>query len=640
MPKPSPEQIVKDARRLRDERFSRRNKALALYDLLRFGQTNVAVPIQYQKTAEQYHTPALQEEGRAIATSLSAAPVPHAPPPSPQMQPQTTKMENFLMAAHQQLEALNGHIWWKAGLAQIHQKIGWIKAPIKRGYYKNAPTPPQADAENYADDLLAFQDENEAYKKEAGIGELVDYGFEATSTTFPVGDVANPLRIYSIKEVDEMELIAKYDLVRDNQGRLSQLPKDAVIPAGTPVLSTRGADGRKITFIEYWDKDWCCQLIENPNFNRQNSSTMPLVLDEWEHKGSRVPWFACPAFENEVLTEEHKFESPLNGIEKEAAMYNRLRTMADNVNFLTAYPSWQIETPADGAQFLDDAGQPKVQLDFQPGMIFQNMPGGRVLPLPMNAGSMMPVELAAAEARMNKYSLADIARGISPGADTANSTIAQLKRLQKSSLDPLAQNRASQAREMYRYWLSAIKESGEQVYVYSQTAGEMIDLAPEDIVTLNIQVKVEPDTGNDRLIETKAYLELLLSGVIGDLEFYEEGMGKENPEEWARSAALFRLFKVIEPQLQQQVLANLGNTQAIAQMIAASQAGGSAKDAIPGIMGQVGQQQNGQGQGSGGQPRAMGVRSPAAQETTQPAQAAGFEAHGNPVIPPGNIFGG
>ncbi|MEG7772324.1 hypothetical protein U2088_15420, partial [Listeria monocytogenes] len=90
------------------------------------------------------------------------------------------------------------------------------------------------------------------------------------------------------------------------------------------------------------------------------------------------------------------------------------------------------------------------------------------------------------ESRLRQFSLSEIAKGVSPGADTANSTISQLRRLQRSAMEPLSKNDAIQAREMYRFWLSRIKNTrgeglGETVYVYSKESGEMIDLSPDEI---------------------------------------------------------------------------------------------------------------------------------------------------------------
>jgi hypothetical protein len=192
----------------------------------------------------------------------------------------------------------------------------------------------------------------------------------------------------------------------------------------------------------------------------------------------------------------------------------------------------------------------------------------------------------------------------------------------------MADNAARQAREMFKFALSRIREGDAgTVSVYDKASGDMIELSPEDVITLNVQVTVKPDTGTDDLINTKHLSELRQLGYITGLEFHE-GRGKPNPEEFVRGEVLERFWMLQEPTLHQLVLANLGDTGAIAQLIAANQETGDARSAVQGIMQQIsernGKQATGIGSGGGGMPRAEGVRSPAAQQTTQPELSGGY----------------
>lgn len=245
----------------------------------------------------------------------------------------------------------------------------------------------------------------------------------------------------------------------------------------------------------------------------------------------------------------------------------------------------------------------------------------------MEAGNDLLQDVLASDARMKQWSLDPVAKGVSPGADTANSAISQLSRRQRSQLERLAKNRALQAREMYKFRLERLMEFGEMVYVYDEgTSKRMpreIGLAPEMVVSRNVHVKYEPDTGIDNLLEEKQAAELTQLGLIPEVEFHER-RGKENPEQFMFANTVERLRKTLEPVVLQQVVAALGLTDAINRMIEENAQSGDARNAVPGIMGeaegmQQGQLPTGMGQGSPGMPRTEGVRSPALQQTTQPS---------------------
>jgi hypothetical protein len=147
----------------------------------------------------------------------------------------------------------------------------------------------------------------------------------------------------------------------------------------------------------------------------------------------------------------------------------------------------------------------------------------------------------------------------------------------------------------------------------------MIPLAPEDIVTYNVQAKVAPDTGQDMLIEEKQAAEMLSMGLITEIEFHER-RGKENPEQYAEANVNQRAWMTNEQKIQTMVLANLGDVNAIGQLIAANQETGDASSAIPSIMQQIqqGKAPSSIGTGSPGMPRGDSVRDPAIDVNTQP----------------------
>lgn len=630
--RPNPQTILRDARRLKDERFSERNADLKERREYRFRKKKPKIPDAYNDTAVVFMSAEIEEQGRQVAALVYAPPVVHIPPPTPEDQALTTKGELFTHAAFQELEAANGSVGWVNTLAQIHDRFSVIYFGAKRKPYAGQPKSPETD-----EGLLAFDDANERYKKEAGISAAFDFRHVPTDSFLYVGNYRNPVEVYEWKDVDERELVAKYGLSKEPDGQLS-LPKDVTtLPSGPPAEEGTRGQARMLTVVEYWDREWCMIVVQNVGANwRGGKDGAALVLEEWKHGWGRVPYFCAPAFENEMLDEALRFESPLDGLYAEIPEYNNRRTMFTNTAALLSYPTWQRVTKDVNDAMLDAKGEPLVETKFKAGVIYHPKAGSEIMPVPMQVGPQLLQELLAMEQRIQKYSLSPVAKGESPGADTANSAITQLRRLQRSALAPLNMNQSNQYRDMFQFMYRRIRgtedgDIGETVYVYSEKAGQMVGLGPDDIVTLNIQVKVAPDTGQDNLIEEKQAAEMRKLGYLTAIGFYER-IGKENPEEWVRAETLERFWINNETTLFTQVLANLGDQQAINRLIAANQQTGDARNAIPSIVEQIkaGQtaQDGGMGSGSPDMPRAMGSLSPAVAQTTQPGFDGGENALG------------
>lgn len=619
--KPTPDQIIKDARKLED-RFKMRQADLRERSALRYGNYEIEIPLAYRKTSEVFKSPVIREEGRQLLALIQAQPVLHVPPPEPEMQAKTTTMEKFGSASLQELQDCYGAIDAQCASAQIHEKIGWIYLGMKRDYY--------ADRPEDTGDIFEYTAALDAYKRSTGIDSLFEMRFVPTQTMFHTGPVWNPSRVYEIKDVDEFDLIAQYGIKVDDRGEWS-MPEVTTLPSGeepdTPQESLSAS--RTLKFIEYWDKSWCFLLCVNP-LKGWLAKDQVFVIDSWEHNWGRVPYFARPAFETDQTEEAKKFESPLDGLYAEIKTYNRVRTILSSVSYMTGFAPLKVVTKEGNDLILDENNKPKVFLEFEPGKPTQLGVGQDVLPVIVSPeASILQNEVAASESRIIQYSLSQIAKGVSPGSDTANSALSTLRRMQRSSLQTLNANQARQYRELFKFMFERIlgktgEGIGEPVFVYSQPQSDLVRLAPEDIVTLNIQVKSDADQGQDALIEEKAALEAYQLGAITELEYHTR-RGKENPEEYVKATALDRLRRSFEPELFQGIKALFGQSSALAALVAENRASGDASKAIPGILNTIqgiqdpsGDQGNGMGEGSAMMPRQEAVRSPAVQGTTQP----------------------
>ena len=627
--RPDPQQILADANKLKTERFAKRDTELKARSDERYNLTTVDIPAAYKKTAKQHNSNIIEDEGRQVGTLIYAIPVPHLAPSSPEQQPLTTKVEQFLSAALQELEAANGPVWWQKTLAQVHDKIGWVYTMPRRVPYKGQPEAP--NGEDFAA-TEEWQVKNDRYKQDAGISAVIDYRFVPTNTAYHVGPVYNPHRFYEVKEIPERDLMDAYGIVKDYDGSYSKRTEEiTTTPSGYP--EGRGGAESLIKVVEYWDKDWCMIVAESTKMTmfglRQVKSAF--VLEEWEHNKGRVPYFPCPAFVTEQLDEDKRFAGPIDGIYNEMPEHKRLMTMMDNVAHQTAFASYQLETQKDGDPVVDDNPMSLTFKELEPGKIKLFPPGSKLTVIPMAQEiAVLASQLQASQARLERYQLSPVAKGVSPGADTANAAISNLHRFQLSTLDPMAESSSLQAQAIFKFWLECIRDIGETVFVFDSNTDSQLSLNATEIVSVNVQAKATPDQGQFQLLIEKHAMELWLSGAITELQMHEM-MGKENPEEYVVANQVERLRKTLDPIIQQQVVASLGMMDAVNAMIQENAQSGDARNAVQPLMEQAkgmqdGQAPTGMGSGAPGQPRDQnaGVRTSTTDVNTQEAMAGGY----------------
>ena len=657
---PTAGEVEKLARRLHAERFQKRDLLYAHKMRLRMRQEDPFVPEAYDKTATRYKSPQLNADGNRMVRMLTVDTVPTVTPPPQDWQPPadtdadletpleeekerdpqqvSAKMAKWLSNVKKELECYCDHAQVKSIQGQVFKGVGWIKTMPKRAYFKSYP---KAESED-PDELLRYADATERYKQSVSVADAFEYRNVPSETVYFTGHPGDPSVLMEIKLVDELSLMLDYNLTKDKNGNYVDV---TTLPVGQNEYRPTYA-GARVHVIEYWDREWSLAVVASKKYidsfsegntgvqsgtginqmQANHSNAKSFKLDAWHHNFGRVPYFCAPFYETDSLLEEERFLSPLEELYAETPYNNQLRTMASNVAYLTGYPSHVLETTEAGDLIIDDKGQRKTHIDLQPAKILQLAPGQKLAATPLPVGEAFVAEVQASDQRMERYSISALSKGSSPGADTANSALSQLRRQLADDLDLGAKGIAIQNRQMMQFWVQSVRDYfQETIYARDPEAGDLVALDPDDCVTMAIDVEVKPDMGSDQMIVEKHYLEMAQLGKIDELEFHTR-RGVDNPEEYVMRTANDRMRLSMEPYFQQQLMANLGMLGAIQRLAQANQASGKAADAIPGIMAdytamQQGKQPTGMGVGSPNAPRAMGVRSPAAQETTQPEMA-------------------
>lgn len=596
-------EILAAARRLYDDHFSQRNIMLKERADERFNKTTVEIPEAYRKTTSQPKSNILDDEGRQIGTLVYAIPTPHLTPPTPQDQPATTKVEQFLIAMHQELEEANGPVWWQCTLAQVHENIGWIYFAPKKVAYKGQPKAVGDDADIEAQADYAIK--NTQFKRDAGISAVFDYQYAVTGTVLHKGPVYNPHCVYIWKEVPASELKQKYGVQKSRDGAFEKVEAGAA----TGYAMDTGKAEATITVVEFWDKDECVIVAQESRSTWMGTREAKggYELTRWAHNFGRVPYFARPAFNSEQLDADKMFTGPLDGLYMEIGRFKRILARLEAVSYQTAFSPLKITTKEGNEGIMDDNGQPLAFLELIPGKARQLAPGQDVAPVGQSPEVQnLYAELAECRQAIERYTLSPVSKGVSPGADTANAALSNLHRFQLSTLDPMAKEISRQGKAMYRFALEQIKKMQETVYVLNAEEDAYLSLSAEDIISVNVQAKAVPDQGQQQLLIEKHAAELKQLGLITLEEMYTM-WGKENPEEHVLNLRAAQLFEGLWPVIQQQITTDLGMMDAINAMTQAQEQTGDARNAVPQLMQQA-EQMNGMGSGSAGQPRTPGIR--------------------------------
>ena len=610
------QEILAAARKLYDDHFATRNTVLKERADERFNRTTVEIPPAYQKITSQPKSNILDDEGRQIGTLVYAIPTPHLTPPTPQDQPATTKVEQFLIAMHQELEEAYGPVWWQCTLAQVHENIGWIYFAPKKVAYAGQPKAPKDGAD--LAEMVDYDLKNTQFKRDAGISAVFDYQYTVTGTVLHKGPVYNPHCVYIWKEVPASELKQKYGVQKAQNGAFEKV--EAGSATGYPIDT--GKAETTITVVEYWDKKECVIVAQESRSTWMGAREVKgaYELTRWEHNLGRVPYFARPAFNSEQLDADKMFTGPLDGLYMEIGRFKRILARLEAVSYQTAFSPLKITTKEGNDPIMDDNGAPLAFLELVPGKARQLAPGQDVAPVGQSPEvANLYAELAECRQAIERYTLSPVSKGVSPGADTANAALSNLHRFQLSTLDPMAKEISRQGKAIYRFALECIKKMQETVYVLNAQEDAYLSLSAQDIISVNVQAKATPDQGQQQLLIEKHAAELKQLGLITLEEMYMM-WGKENPEEYVLNLRAAQLFEGLWPVIQQQAITDLGMMDAVNAMIQAQEQTGDARNAVPGLMQQA-EQMNGMGSGSGGQPRTPGVRMP-----TQDVNTAGSEA--------------
>ncbi|HUT62257.1 MAG TPA: hypothetical protein VNA25_30840, partial [Phycisphaerae bacterium] len=518
------------------------------------------LPKGYKRTTMERRSTLIQYNGQqAKALLLGNDPSVVVRPPTDEDQPLSTREERFCKAAYSRFEELT-HAHEKLADTQVHYYMGILKThPLRTPY----PDMPKIEDNADDDELLAWNTRTEEWKKNRSVADVFEYVFVQPETYMRIKDSRGLVCAVEVKMVPEADMMEEFGLIRDDTEN-----EYLVAEGGTPVGESDPL--RTVEVIEYWNRQYRAVIIKG---GPKGGS----VVDIWEHGFGRVPYFEFTAFETGELDPEFEQVPLLWPLYPEVEDNNRLQTLRTNVAYHGAFPDEYIFTAPEGDLVLDEkTGKPRVY-HVVPGEAEQLNPGQEWRRIDMQSGFDLQSALKDSDARIAELALPPIASGRAPAGESPAWGTQLLRRYLVSLLDPLVRGRAMATAEYMRFWLWCIQNIiGQTVWVNADVLDgsgkvigkEPLSLAPNEVVSLDIAVNIQPNIQNERMAQESHGSQMVAAGLRAVQTFLEEDAGRDAPEEEMRRIDIDFAKAQIRPVMLaklEELFKNSGMMDAVAQ---------------------------------------------------------------------------
>jgi len=554
-----------------------------------FGKAGI--PKAYRDVTTEVRTPDLQYNAQqAQALLLSNSPQVAIRPSKSGLEEASSIAERYCMAALARGDEKTGASAAVSG-GQVCSGFGMYCSYPRPDAWPDYPT--QADGET----LEGYDKRTEEWKK----GKAESFLDRFVYRSVPVETVAfltDMSALVEIKKVNEWELLKKFGLYRTGQ--------DKYEAAGEGIAPDSYVPGRECEVIEYWNKQWRALYVKSPRGEGGH------MLDVWEHRFGRIPYFLAPAYMMGDTDIDERFIPLLWPMYAEAEENNRLQTMRTCVAHFTAFPKYYIRLKDSESYVLDETtGDPKT-FSFAEDALQQCPPGGEIVPVNLVSGFDLQAALRDSNDRMKSFALPPIATGNAPSGDSAGWNTAMLRRFLISLVDPLVQGRARALAEMFRFWLWCVKNvCVETVYVYEEASreaglkgrkGEPVGLSAKDIADFDVAVYISPDPQLDAVALESHGWDVTQDGGCSMGRYLKDYVRLAAPEEELQAIDEDNAFKVLWPAELEKMRVWLTTTGMTERVLAGE--GGEA------VSKEIARTGAGLGKGSPGQPRQPGLRMP------------------------------
>lgn len=560
---PSAAFIVSLASRARI-RFDKRDKMIDQIRDERFLRKKPIIPPAYRLTAIEVRAPIVNDQLSRLVGNLTANPLTITVPPpklGPIGQQFSSKLEKAAGAMHARLneDAGEDHEFLYMDMA-VETGEAAIKILYRPDRWDTIPSP----SERRDIDSAAEEDENGGDLPENFESFLKSRTQYKKMHKLPIARrIVDRRNLYywrdedgiaRLLEITQRPLDEVYQQFREDYPSLVALP----LPYDADLAS------RKVTMIEYWDREWTVViLVDGIGQYASSNGNAPQVLRAFRHGYPRIPYFIGLGEQTSSTDPNYEAMPSAYPILYLAPFINSLYTMWANIGYLVGYPSMKQTTKdlAGGTNVeMEDSDEAESPVQVAPGTIVELPPGTDLDPINYGVNASA-ITAMVGEMRnvVQSAMLPSIMQGVPPGSRTAGYAISELAAAAKAKYQTIVRNAERAWAESLNFCLWLVEHKvQEPVYLMAnmtddrtgQKYRDYLELRPNDIKDyLMAQVKIQPRNAIDRIQESTYLANMKAAGAASTREIIEKGRGEEQPDEIVEEIMVERALE--DPQIQQ-----------------------------------------------------------------------------------------
>lgn len=560
MSKLSQKQVEAEATQLQSD-FRARNEAIkSLRELVNM-EREVFIPQSMKKVAQEVRTPFARDLIQRITPVL----VPDSPrfrrlaidPSNPKDSARSDAIEKWADGLHRALvrKARRDFVFMAAQTA-ARDGVAVLKFAMDNESWSGLP---DIDT-SFEGAGISLRERDRAKRKLAVPFLLFDID---PLTYFPVRTHAGNVAVFEVKHMDAQMLATQFG-VRRPEDHPDKLPGKAQWQiAGYEEASATGVGVGRDTYkiIEYWSPEQFMLIVDEE-----------VVIDQDNPYGGRLPYFDFQGIPDSQTAPERWGVSALFAIQYLVPLLDSLLTMKHNVAFSEAYPVLikhldSIESAA--AEDIDEG------LVYETGRILEERGDEQYRYLDRGTSSQDLMQMVEQITQLISVAgVADVMRGMSPGANSPGWLVSQLTDNAKAAFRPIRDGLVLALSEAYEFMLYVADQVlVEDIPVKARIAPRdsnrrWVSIGPTEIDGYyDLDVIIPGGTVSDKVMKGQFWSGMHQAGYVSKSFVREEGLELEQPAEEERILLFEQLKDMLMPSLLQRAAQEAGFDDLLAMQL-------------------------------------------------------------------------
>lgn len=370
--------------------------------------------------------------------------------------------------------------------------------------------------------------------------EAIDPSFFACAfDRNPVGGMAAAVLSYEVGLLDYVEAVERDEM--SAQEALEKLQIMAETPApglqDAGVTSVIGADGpssgdfdKRVTVHQFWTREMCYEIMDRGGDNNFEE------VKAWPHEYEQVPFRIIPCTDTGDPDPVRRWLPAMEGIFRLKPFFDRFLTLTAGMAELTAMPLQYMEKTGTAPAPLLESGDPANEAADTAGAGI--VPDGFTM-------KQLKIEMGQAIAGVMQM-LTDQLTKSEPGtgqADYTATTAPWLMRLAQTQANVGPKLMITNANDGFKWALNLIVDWHVRHPEEAMVAFERDDegavssytvkrVDPKELTTVAVGTSISPVASSEQITLGQVLAEYLGQGLIKREDFYRDGLGKTNPQDY------------------------------------------------------------------------------------------------------------